>query len=283
MNIEISNICNFQCSFCPPVERNKKMMSIDLFEKAIQQVAPLTDLVCFHLMGDPLVHPHLEELVLICEKHNVKIFFVTNGYLLKPQHNELLSKKIFHQINFSLHSFFDNYPEKDSTLYLNKIFQFTDRAMEVNPDLYINYRLWNLADIYGKNTDNLSMLRSIESKYNFKFNPDIDVTKQKSYHIKNRLYLHFDTQFIWPSLTLPTLGEKGTCYGLTSHFGIHADGTVVPCCLDKEANISLGNLVEHDIETILNSDKAKRIYNGFKQNKLVETLCQKCQYITRFQ
>lgn len=283
MNIEISNICNFQCSFCPPVERNKKMMSIDLFEKAIQQVAPLTELVCFHLMGDPLVHPHLEELVAICEKYDAKIFFVTNGYLLKPHHTELLSRKIFHQINFSLHSFFDNYPEKDSTQYLNKIFDFVDYAMKNNSDLYINYRLWNLTDVYGNNTDNLIMLKAIEQKYSFQFSKDIDVKKQKSFRIQDKLYLHFDTQFIWPSLKLPTLGKKGTCYGLSSHFGIHADGTVVPCCLDKEANISLGSLLENDVDTILKSDRAVQILAGFKQNKLIENLCQKCQYITRFQ
>lgn len=283
MNIEISNICNFQCSFCPPVERNKKMMNIDLFEKAIKQIAPMTELVCFHLMGDPLVHPHLEELVAICEKYNAKIFFVTNGYLLKPQHFDLLSKKIFHQINFSLHSFFDNYPNKDSSIYLNKIFDFVDHAMKVNPDLYINYRLWNLKDIHGESTDNVSMLQSVEKKYNFQFDHNVDVTKQKSVQIKKRLYLHFDTQFIWPSLKLPTLGEKGTCYGLSSHFGIHADGTVVPCCLDKEASIPLGNLINDDIDSILSNDRSMSMYNGFKQNKLKEELCQKCQYITRFQ
>ncbi|MFM6928007.1 MAG: SPASM domain-containing protein, partial [Bdellovibrio sp.] len=95
-------------------------------------------------------------------------------------------------------------------------------------------------------------------------------------------HLHFDTEFTWPSVDLPILGTKGTCYGLSSHFGILADGTVVPCCLDKEGKIPLGNVKDEKIEAILNSDRAQKILKGFKDNKLVENLCQRCQYITRF-
>ena len=100
--------------------------------------------------------------------------------------------------------------------------------------------------------------------------------------IKNKLYLHFDTEFIWPDLKLPILGQKGTCYGLSSHFGILADGTVVPCCLDKEAAIPLGKIQDTPILEILNSERAKSILKGFQNNKLVENLCQRCQYIERF-
>lgn len=258
-------------------------MDIDLFEKIIQQVAPLTELVCFHLMGDPFVHPKLAELVAICEKYQAKIFFVTNGILLKESYFELLLSPAFYQVNFSLHSFFDNFKQKDPTTYLNKIFTWTELAFEKRPDLYINYRLWNLQETRGSKNENHEMLSRIENKFDFTFNKTIDVTKQKSLNIKNKLYLHFDTEFIWPALDLPVLGTRGTCYGLSSHFGILADGTVVPCCLDKEAAIPLGDANKQPILEILNSDKAQNMLNGFKQNKLVESLCQRCQYIERFQ
>lgn len=258
-------------------------MPTELFEKIIQQVAPLTELVCFHLMGDPLVHPKLSDFVAICEKYEVKIFFVTNGVLLKEANHNLLLSPAFHQVNFSLHSFFDNYKGKDPSSYLDKIFKWTEVAFIQRPSLYINYRLWNLQDVRGADTENKEMLNRIEKYFNFKLNKSIDVRKQKSINIINKLYLHFDTEFIWPSVDLPVLGTSGTCYGLSSHFGILADGTVVPCCLDKEAAIPLGNLQHQTVLEILNSDKAVSILNGFKQNKLVENLCQRCQYIERFQ
>ena len=258
-------------------------MDIALFERIIQQVSPLTELVCFHLMGDPLVHPKLAEFISICEKYNTKIFFVTNGVLLKESNHNLLLSPAFYQVNFSLHSFFDNFKGKDPTSYLNKIFSWTEDAFLKRPNLYINYRLWNLQDVRGTKTENHEMLTRIENHFQFKFNSDINVKKQKSVHIKNKLYLHFDTEFIWPALDLPVLGTKGTCYGLSSHIGILADGTVVPCCLDKEAAIPLGNVESKNLTDILTSEKAMAILNGFKQNKLVENLCQRCQYIERFQ
>jgi len=259
------------------------MMPLDLFETIIKQIAPLTELVCFHLMGDPLVHPHLSELIYICEKYDAKIFFVTNGVLVKAEHHQLLLSPAMYQVNFSLHSFFDNYPQKDPSAYLEKIFSWTTNALIKKPDLYINYRLWNMQDVRGNLTENIEMLKRIQDQFNLKINiAELNIQKNKSIRIKNKLYLHFDTEFIWPDLNLPVLGTKGTCYGLSSHFGIHVDGTVVPCCLDKEASIPLGKIQDTPILEILNSDRSQNILKGFKQKKLIENLCQRCQYIERF-
>ena len=258
------------------------MMDLDLFRSVVEQVAPLTELVCFHLMGDPLVHPQFKEMVEICNDNQVNVFLVTNGVLVRPEKFDLLLHPNFYQINFSLHSFFDNFPGKDPTNYLERIFNFTERALQERPELYLNFRLWNLNDPLGSQTPNTQMLESICERFEFNAPSDIDVRKRKSINIKNRLYLHFDTEFTWPSLDLPVLGAEGTCYGLKSHFGVLADGTVVPCCLDKEAAIPLGKVQDAPILDILGSRRAQDILKGFKQKKLLEGLCQRCQYIERF-
>lgn len=280
--VEISNICNLQCSFCPEVIRSKKMIDLNLFEHVLQQIAPMTELVCFHLMGDPLVHPELAELVNICEKYQKKIFLVTNGTLLREKQASILLRPIFHQVNFSLHSFFDNFPHEDPTHYLNRIFHFTDMALKERPELYINFRLWNLSDIRGTGAKNKEILTRIQDRYNTQIKIDADVRIQKSHRIRGRLYLHFDTEFIWPALDLPILGEAGRCHALSSHFGILVDGTVVPCCLDKEGKIPLGNIRQNSIIEILNHPRSVSILEGFKKGKLVEDLCKRCQYIERF-
>ncbi|MBC7752930.1 MAG: radical SAM protein [Moraxellaceae bacterium] len=282
INIEISNICNLQCSFCPEVIRDKKMMSVDLFEKIIQQVSPLTDQVCLHLMGDPLVHPQLSQFIEICARFKTPVFFVTNGVLLREDKIETLLHPIIRQINFSLHSFNDNFPDRDPTMYLDKIFHYTEAAFLRRPDLYINYRLWNLSEPRGRDEKNTSILGRIENYYNVTIDKNIDVKSEKSIKIKNRLYLHYDTEFTWPALNLPVLDTRGTCLGLKSHFGILADGTVVPCCLDKEAAIPLGDLNHQDILTILKSPRAVALRQGFQDRILVEDLCQRCNYIERF-
>lgn len=282
VNIEISNICNLQCTFCPEVVREKKMMSLDLFRRVIEQVSPLTELVCFHLMGEPLVHPKLAEFIEICEEHNARIFFVSNGVLLRDDKMSLLLKPALQQVNFSLHSFADNYPDRDPTAYLEKIFSFTERAFVERPDLYLNYRLWNLDDVRGTEVNNHNVLKQVCDRFQVPVPAEIDVRRRKSIPIKNRLYLHFDTEFTWPSFDLPILGTHGRCHGLSSHFGILVDGQVVPCCLDKEAAIPLGHIAEKPILEILDGERATRILEGFRRKNLVEDLCQRCQYIERF-
>ena len=221
-------------------------------------------------------------LIAICDQYDANIFLVTNGTLLKIKHFDSLLHPRFYQINFSLHSFFDNYPDRDPSKYLDTIFNFTDRALLERPELYLNYRLWNLDDSMGKNSRNTEMLNRIYQHYQSEVPSKVDVRKKKSINIKDRLYLHFDTEFIWPSLDLNVLGTEGKCYGLSSHFGLVVDGTVVPCCLDKEGEIALGKVQENSIKEILNSPKVKAIIQGFQQRKLIEPLCQRCQYIERF-
>lgn len=257
-------------------------MSVELFERIIQEVSPLTDQVALHLMGDPLVHPKLAHFLDICAAHQTPVFLVTNGVLMREHQTHLLLHPIIRQVNFSLHSFFDNHPDADPTQYLEQIFQFSERAFTERPDLYINYRLWNLDSPQGTGHKNREMLSRIEERFDFRPNPDSDVRLQKSKRIKNRLYLHLDTEFTWPAMSLPPIGEQGTCLGLTSHFGILADGTVVPCCLDKEGDIPLGKIGERSALEILESERAQNILKGFKQRKLVEELCKRCQYIERF-
>lgn len=281
VHIEISNVCNLQCSFCPEVVRGKRLMSVELFTQIISQVAPIAEQVAFHLMGDPLVHPRLAEFSEICHTYGVPIFLVTNGVLLKDARAQLLLHPAYAQVNFSLHSFADNFPEKDPTSYLERIFAYTERALRERPDLYINYRLWNLEHPTG-GAANRDVLERIARRFSVSVPDVVDVRRRKSHRLTGRLYLHFDTEFIWPSPALPVLGKSGTCHGMTSHFGILVDGTVVPCCLDKEGTIALGRIPEQPLHDILHSPRAQALIAGFRNRRLVEDLCQRCQYITRF-
>lgn len=285
--IEISNICNLQCSFCPVVERDKKIMPLDQFEKIIDEVSPFTQEICLHLMGEPLAHPEFEKILAVCDqnykKHNVQINLTTNGILLNRFNKLLLETKAIRQINFSIHSFQDNFKDRDITPYLNDILNFSNEALTLREDLYINYRLWNIKEHNEQENSNLPLINKMAKFFDVEINQTIDVSSIKSKKIKGRIYFHFDSRFTWPSPLLPKISETGFCHGLSSHIGIHANGSVVPCCLDKEAVINLGYLNSQTLKSILESERAQRIKNGFRQKKLVENLCQRCPYIQRFQ
>ncbi len=279
--IEISNVCNLQCSFCPEVERDKRFMPPELFRRVAQAVLPLTDEVCFHLMGEPLLHPDLESYLHFCGSLGLRVNLTTNGILLNPERIEMLMSPALSQINFSLQSFESNFPDADNGEYLHKIFDFTRRALQQRPDLYINYRLWNQGAL-GAPASNDQLLEKIRQGLQTDFSSAVDVRWKKSIKIKGRLYLHFDSRFQWPHPSQPLRSNEGFCHGLSSHIGILADGTVVPCCLDKEGVIRLGNCGAQNISDVLESPRATAIQEGFQQGILVEDLCQKCTFITRF-
>jgi MoaA/NifB/PqqE/SkfB family radical SAM enzyme len=279
--IEISNVCNLQCHFCPAVGRDKRFMAPELFEKAARAVAPLTDEVCFHLMGEPLLHPEFDRYVRFCGALGLRVNLTTNGLLMNPERARTLVDPALKQINFSLQSFEANFPDKDNADYLETIFDFTRRAFTERPDLYINYRLWNQGAA-GAEPSNTSIFAKIKSGLQIDFDANPDVRWKKSVRIHQRLYLHFDSRFVWPHPAQPVRSERGFCHGLSSHLGILADGTVVPCCLDKEGVIRLGNCGRQSIDDILETSRARAIRDGFRNGLLVEDLCRRCTFITRF-
>lgn len=285
--IEISNVCNLQCDFCPEVHRKKKVMSFDLFQKVIDQVSPLTEEVTFHLMGEPLAHPLFSEFLGYCEKVGVPVNLTTNGTLLSHKDRaEALLSPIVRQVNFSLQSWFSNFPDRDAHPYLKPIFDFTRKAFLSRPDLYINYRFWNMGSPSGESL-NSRILRLIGQEFGFVLRDDVDVASRKSYCVQGRLYLHFDSRFDWPSLKGPVLQKNGYCHGLKTHFAIHADGTVVPCCLDKEADIALGRVSNEredgrSVLQALHSDRACHLREGFERFELRDELCRRCGFISRF-
>ncbi len=280
--IEISNICNLQCTFCPEVIREKKIMSVGDFRKFAEQARPLTKQICLHLMGEPLAHPNFSEIMDICDELNLKIFLTTNGTLLKKHHDRLLNWKSLEQINFSVHSFFANPERMTLNEYLMPILGFCDEAHSNEKQFYINLRLWNLEKTNQQKSQNIGVFNLLNEHFGLLLNEKIDVKLNKSKKILGKLYVHFDTEFIWPSLKQPIRSEAGTCYGLRKQLAIHANGDVVPCCLDKEAVLKLGNANESKLTDILKSERALKIKSGFERGVLVEELCQKCQYADRF-
>jgi MoaA/NifB/PqqE/SkfB family radical SAM enzyme len=199
IHIEISNICNLQCSFCPPVERDKKIMAVADFKAVLAQVAPITEEVTLHLMGEPLGHPQFEEILAACSEFKCPVNLVTNGTLLKKKAAALF-QPIVRQINFSLHSFTDNFPDSDPKAYLQEIISFSREIRKLQPEIYINYRLWNLQLPAAQLEKNKIMLGILADEFQLKLDSVPDVRQKKGVRLAEKIILHFDTEFRWPSL-----------------------------------------------------------------------------------
>src|SRR5689334_22867015 len=161
--LEISNICNVQCSFCPVVEKDKKLMNVAEFEAVLEEVAPLAEIVCLHLLGEPLAHPKFSEILDVCERYNTQIDLTTNGILIQRHGERIINSPCVRQVNFSLQAFKDNFPDRDLDPYLLPLFEFVSSAHAQRPELYVNFRLWNQQ---SNDSDNEDVFVKIESYFN---------------------------------------------------------------------------------------------------------------------
>ena len=270
--VEITNICNMHCSFCPETTRAKAFMRKEDFEHIASEIAKYTDYVYLHVKGEPLIHKELKEILDICNKYGLKINISTNGTLLKEK-SDILKEANIRQLNLSLHSFEkqDTQDEEEN----NKLKDYIENVVSICNELarqgtIIRYKLWNQTK-----SSNKEILEYLEKMYNANL---VNEPYEKDKKLKDNVFLSIKTPFEWPDMSKEKENGKGTCYGLKAQIAILVDGTVVPCCVDNNGDIALGNIFNESLEGILNSKRAGDILQGFKDNKCVEALCKKCEY-----
>lgn len=286
--IEITNICNLNCSFCPPLRRVPKFMSLTEFSQILDKIKPYTNYVYLHIKGEPLMHPNLKEILDLCHQKSILTNITTNGTKISSVQDIISHAPALRQINISLHSFEDiaisRLKELDS--YLNEII-ITAKYLSENTNTITALRLWNL--------DKNNITKEAMERNNYILNilkhafPSLDYTEvtdsklaQKGIKLGHNIYLNFDYEFSWPSLNTSYIGDTGYCYGLKTQLGILVDGTVVPCCLDENGIINLGNIFQDELHDILESTKAQNIIENFGNRRVTEELCQRCGYRERF-
>ncbi len=282
--IEITNICNLRCDFCPQTSRKLEFMQVDTFGKILEQIKPHTNYIYLHVKGEPLLHPSLDKLLDLSHEEGFNVNITTNGTLINNAREMLLRKAAVRQINFSLHSLDGNREFDNKDNYIQNILSFTKEAIQTTKML-VSLRLWNLyenSQVLLENRKNEAILALIEQEFDLSYKIQEAVGLNRGIKISDRVYLNQDHQFKWPDLKEQDRNLIGFCYGLCNQAAILVGGTVIPCCLDGEGIISLGNIHQTSFSEIIDSSRAKDMVNGFSKHKVVEKLCQKCGYMKRF-
>ncbi len=268
--VEITNSCNMNCSFCHGTSRPPRSMSREEFTTVCERLRGITEYLYYHLMGEPLTHKELSDFIRIASGYGYKSAITTNGTLLSRRGEELISSGVY-KVSISLHSFEEGSAE-DFDAYLDSCFDFADKASGCG--VLTVFRLWNRGHDGGKNEYILDRMKSrLPGEWKW---------SARGARIRDKLHLEWGDRFAWPDKDAEDMGDDVFCYGLKDHFGILSDGSVVPCCLDADGEICLGNVFEEDLRDILSSDRAKRIVEGFKTRHAPEALCQRCGYARRF-
>lgn len=267
--VEITNICNMNCSFCHGHSRAPRQMTEAEYARVLQQLSGKTQYIYHHLMGEPLVHPLLPRFIQMAVAAGFRPMLTTNGTLLDHWGDALLLQGL-HKVNISLHSFENE--QQDHEGYIRKVADFVEKANQMG--IIISLRLWNNGFDEGRNDTTLTLLK--------KQLPGQWEQNTRGYRIRDRLFLEWGDRFVWPDKHAPDNGDQVFCHGLGDHFGILSDGTVVPCCLDSDGVIALGNVFREELLDILASPRAKAIADGFRRRTATEDLCRRCGYAQRF-
>lgn len=268
--VEITNICNMNCSFCHGHSRAPRQMSESEFALVLDRLTDQTKYIYYHLMGEPLTHPLLPQFIKMASDRSYKSIITTNGTLLKTRGEALLSSGV-HKVNLSVHSF-ENGTAEEHAKYIQNLILFAKRAADKG--IIVVFRMWNNGFDNGKNDTVFNLLKeNISGEW---------ADNTRGIRIRDKIHIEWGERFRWPDLNAEIKGDKYACYALKDQFGILCDGTVVPCCLDSEGVINLGNIFSEDINTILNSKRAIQIVDGFKRGEAHEELCTKCGYAQRF-
>ena len=254
--LEVTNICNLNCPFCIRNKREKEYITITNFKEILLKIKNYTKYLYFHVSGEPLMHPYINELIDIASEY-FYINITTNGYLI----NKIKNNHNIRQINISLHSFHpNNIALKD---YLDNIFEVINK---LHNDTYFSLRFWI------NNKYNKDIIYYLESKYNK------EIKLENGYEIIKNVFIGLGNEFIWPELDNQVNDKKGTCYALKDHIGILVNGDIVPCCLDVNGIIKLGNIYEDLLDDVIKSERYIKMLNGFKNNIKEEKLCHKCNF-----
>lgn len=268
--IEITNICNKSCSFCHGHRRAPRQMNAEEFALILDRLSEQTKYIYYHLMGEPLTHPLLPDFIRLAGEKGYRSIVTTNGSLLYKRENELLSSGV-HKVNISLHSL-ETETDARHEEYMRQIISFSQKAADKG--IIVILRLWNKGFDGGRNDTAFRLLRdNIQGEW---------TPNTRGVRIRDKLHLEWGERFEWPDSNAEVKGDKFSCYGLRDHFGILSDGTVVPCCLDSDGVIDLGNIFREPIEKILASPRAQNLTEGFRCGKASEELCKRCGYAQRF-
>lgn len=268
--VEISNICNKNCSFCPGTRRRPHSMTMEEFSHICAQLQGVTQYLYFHIMGEPTLHPLLPDFIRHASARGFHVAITTNGTLLDKCGEALLNSGIY-KVNISVHSFEEG-SRQDYLRYLSACFDFAHKASRTG--ILCILRLWNRGGEEGHNASTIALL---EERF-----PRPWQEGKRGARLRDKLHLEFGDRFDWPDLSAPNYGDDVFCYGLKDHFGVLCDGTVVPCCLDHEGDIPLGNLHRQPLSAILSSPRALAMREGFTRRRATEELCRRCGYARRF-
>jgi len=246
-------------------------MSPDEFAVVLEAIRPYTNYIYLHVLGEPLLHPRFEEMLALAQKADMQVNITTNGGLILRKETALLKYPV-RQINISLHDAEENIAKSEWENYINNALNF---ATKVAATTYINLRLWNGGVESSRHFSDFC-IRKIGDFFDKQ--PEDFNKKDTGLKLADHIFLQTAPRFDWPDGETVRNEQTKTCYALRDQIAILVDGTIVPCCLDADGAMNLGNIFTDKLDDVLSGERAQKIRNGFMNHTITEEHCKTCGF-----
>ncbi len=280
--LEITNVCNLSCPFCPQGKKEKGFLTKENFGAVLKKISGKAETLYFHVKGEPLLHPDLGTFLEMAGTAGFNVFLTTNGTLLQKRIGALTGRGSLKKVNISLQSLESLGEElRHASLLetLSGVRELLKLRAVCGTAPQVQLRLWNPMDFQYPEW----FFGSLRDFYGTSKNTILDcIERQEGIILGEAVSLVPAHRFEWPDIKKAHAHSDGFCRALRHQAAILLDGTVVPCCLDAEGDISLGNIYRQPFDEILGGQRAAAMYQGFSRRKLVEDLCRTCGFARRF-
>lgn len=256
--VEPTNKCNLTCRHCQrsDMTRNEGEISVDLYKKILSETPSIAHvlLVC---LGEPLMHNKIIDMINYTGERNIKPMIITNGILLTDKMINMLLDSKLHSIAFSIDGVNESYEKvrhiKYETIKKN-IMNFLRKRNMVNKKIWVEI----IMTVSKKNEEDI---KNVQKEWGF----------------------YVDHITLQPEIIYNENKRTKRCKEIyRGNLIIFWDGTVVPCCVDFDGRIKIGNINEGKLIEIWNGSKIRTLRRSHIEGNFIG-LCGSCsEYTSQF-
>lgn len=284
--LETTNVCNMKCVMCPRtelMERKQGYMSMTDFEQLVDQLAPHDEerwnkwksysekeflantlaydedffyfMVCaqtliLHGFGEPILDKDLGKKIAIATKKGLPTYFSMNPVNIRLDKMKEFAEAGLDYLKFSLEGL-----DNETQLLYRRV-----------ADKTFNQTLRKIFDTIALFEKGNYKTKIILTRLSFKHDPEGDkeyLDFWKQYPVMAYIKNQHNRWLYEEEKTNPNTAEylQRYCEFPWSSVSVLYDGTVVPCPLDYEGALSMGNVRDNSLEEIWNSEK----YEDFRR------------------
>ena len=292
MQLELTNYCNLRCPVCPvgtgEVDRKKKSMDVELFEKVMDEVGPHLLTASLWAWGEPLLHPHLQEILAIANRHEVVTFVSTNGQLFKK---DRVIEALTNEPPTHLIVAVDGLSDETNSQFrvgakLEPILEGVKRIAEIKKERNLQFPIIHMRFIVMQhNQHEASRLVEFAKDHHFDLltirTLSIIDTKQED---KHQVFNPTDEEFQSYDYKNGNRQERNDfiCQEPFWFPTVFADGTVVACEQDYNAQQAFGKISEQrSFKDIWYGEQAEKVRKTIRDKPQCLSFCQNCPYRDR--